>query len=270
MFKRTSIILFALLMIGVVVFDPFTVRPASFTSEGQNLKIGLSRGDFTVFDFPSKKPTTTALLLFGSGDGGWSALEEDIARTFQGQGYEVIGIDYHAYAQSDYDLEILQSDYSAIARKVLARFGDRPPPLIVGGYSMGAAQAIAVAGGPHPPLGLIGLLVIDPLSRGRYGLRASDQMNVLPNGPGTFAVGAFTNSMGSLRVVQWHAEKDLIDSRDWLDSLTARHHLFIFPSTGHFYNTNTGDFLRQLVESVGWIVDPTQAGPEAEKTTAIP
>ena len=89
-----------------------------------------------MLDFPSKKRDTSALLIFASGDGGWGGLEEAIGRAFQNQGYEVIGIDSEAYAESDYDLDILQSDFTALAEAGQAPFGSHPVPLIVGGYSM--------------------------------------------------------------------------------------------------------------------------------------
>lgn len=220
----------------------------------------------TVLDFPAKKPETAALILFASGDGGWGSLEEAICHAFQNQGYEVIGIDSAAYAQTDYDLDVLQSDFSKIARTAQAPFGSHPPPLIVGGYSMGAAQAVAVAGGPHPPQGLAGLLLVDPCSRGRYGLRSSDKMDVLPTGPGTFSIAAFSKTIGSLRVVQWHAGEDSIDSSAWLDSLTGQHKIFTFPDAGHDYDTHRENFIRQLVESAGWILSPALDGAATAKT----
>jgi phosphatidylglycerol lysyltransferase len=248
------------LILGVIVFEMTSV-----SSAGKRLTIQLTRGSFTLYQFPSNKTGTTALLLFASGDGGWGSLEEAIGHAFQDQGYEVIGIDSEVYAQTDYDLNTLQSDFSAIARNAEARFGDHPPPLIVGGYSMGAAQAIAVAGGPHPPPGLIGLLLVDPCSRGRYGLRTADQMDVLPTGPGTFSVDSFAKTMNSLRVVQWHAIDDSIDSRSWLDSLTAQHEEFNFPNAGHDYQTDRDDFLHRLVGSARWILNPTQGGTVTAK-----
>ena len=33
-------------------------------------------------------------------------------------------------------------------------------------------------------------------SRGRYGLRAKDELGVTPTGPGTFALSDFSNAMG--------------------------------------------------------------------------
>jgi hypothetical protein len=249
--------------IGVAIF-----WKATSLSDGKQLTIRLNRGSFTVLDFPSKKRDTSALLIFASGDGGWGGLEEAIGRAFQNQGYEVIGIDSEAYAESDYDLDILQSDFTALAEAGQAHFGSHPVPLIVGGYSMGAAQAIAVAGGPHPPPDLIGALLVDPCSRGRYGLRTSDQMNVLPIGVGTFSVDSFAKKMDTLRVVQWHAANDSIDSRSWLDSLTAQHREFNFPKAGHGYETDRDDFIQRLVNSAGWILNASRDGTAvaAEKT----
>jgi hypothetical protein len=223
-------------------------------SKGLPLTIHLSRCALTVLEFPSKRSTTTALIVFASGDGGWGRLEESICRAFQKQGYEVIGINSVVYAKTDYDADILQKDFATVAQAARAPFGKSPPPLILGGYSMGAAQAIAAAGGPHPPPGVVGLLLIDPLSRGRYGLRSADQLNVLPTGEGTFSVDSFSKSMKSLRIVQWHAEDDSIDSRDWLQDLTAPHESFTFSNTGHAYDFDRGSFIRQLVDSAGWIL----------------
>jgi len=233
-------------------------------SAGKLVSIRLSREVLTVLEFSSKKTQTSAVVLFLSGDGGWSDLEEAMARVFQHHGYEVIGIDSVEYAKTDYNLDILQSDFSKIAQSVLTPFGKNPPPLIVGGYSMGAAQAIAVAGGPHPPSGLVGLLLVDPCSRGRYGLRASDQVNVLPTGPGTFSMEDFAKTMGKLRVVQWHAAADEIDSRAWLDLLTANHETFVFPNAGHDYANNREDFLHRLVQSADWILPSSSNSSQAE------
>lgn len=265
MFKKVTIYVYAVLMVALVAWQIVMVALTPPTSVGKPLTIDLKTGPLTLLVFPSHKPETQAVILFGSGDGGWSDFEESISRAFQDQGFEVVGIDSHAYARVDYDLDTLQSDFTHIARTVLAPFGDHPPTLILGGYSMGAAQAIAAAGGAHPPPGLIGLLVIDPLSRGRYGLRVSDQIDVLPNGPGTFAVDSFSHTLGSLRVVQWHADQDSIDSRRWLDSLTAPHKTYTFPNTGHYYTTARDEFLRRLLESARWIVDPNTSATLTEK-----
>jgi hypothetical protein len=239
-----------------------------FQSGGRAQTIQLSQGPFPVFVFPSRQLTTRAIIIFGSGDGGWNTLEESIGRACQQHGYELIGIDSEAYAKADYDMATLQSNFSIIADKVREPFGKKAPPLILGGYSMGAAQAAAVAGGPNPPKGLVGLLVVDMLDRGRFGLRTSDQLNVLPTGPGTFGLEDFAQTMPHLRVVQWHAEDDTIDSLKWLDSLTAQHEEFTFPGTGHSYEENREEFISKFVNSIGWILKPDVKDPTAAKTAS--
>jgi pimeloyl-ACP methyl ester carboxylesterase len=229
-------------------------------THGKPLIIQLSRGPFQVLEFSPRKPPVLGIVLFASGDGGWSRLEESICHGLQKHGYDVIGIDSTVYARTDYDLARLQADFNKLARTAEAPYQGQTLPLIVGGFSMGAAQAIAVAGGPNPPPGLTGLLVVEPLSRGRYGLRTSDKVNVLPTGPGTFAVADFARTMGNIRVVQWHAELDTIDSRAWLAKLTVPHEEYDFPEAGHSYRHDRDQFVRELVDSTDQLLTPVKTG----------
>ncbi len=264
MLKKVSLGLYAVVLAAIIACVAAQIVAPS-GSVGKPLSIELSRGVFPVRDFqPSKASDVRAIILFGSGDGGWSGFEEAISRALRKHGYEVIGIDSKDYASTDYDLAILQADFTRIAQTAQAPYGNHPPPVILGGWSMGAAQAIAGAGGPNPPPGLVGLLVLDPCSRGRYGLRLSDQSDLLPTGPGTFSMEEFTKTMGNLHVVQWHAAQDSIDSRTWLDSLTAPHKEFDFAKTGHYYNNDRADFLSQLVDSIPWILS---SDPNAVRLT---
>lgn len=232
--------------------------------------VNLRQGPFTIRVYPSRQPITQAIVLFGSGDGGWGSLESTLCRAGRDHGYEMVGIDFEEYAESDYDLETLQDDFTTIAKRAMAPFGDHPPPLIVGGYSMGAAQAVAVVGGPHPPPGLVGLILVDPCSRGRYGLRSLDQLNILPTGPGTFSVESFARTMPKLKVVQWHAEDDSIDSQAWLNSLKVPHREFTFPGTGHEYDTNREKFVQEWIQSIDWILNSSQTAVGTPGTVVRP
>ena len=198
-----------------------------------------------------------ALIIFGSGDSGWGYWEETVSEDLCSHGYEVVGIDSADYASTDYDLATLQADFDQIAEKALAPYGDNPPPLLEGGWSMGAAQAIAIAGGPNPPRNLKGLILASALSRGRYGLRDEDKANILPTGPGTFAVKDFAPSFDRLRVAQWHGAEDTIDSCAWLNDLHAEHREYDLPDAGHTYNECCETFRAQFVESVSWVLGPT-------------
>ena len=140
---------------------------------------------------------------------------------------------------------------------------------------MGAEQAVPMAGGPHPPTGLIGLLLISPGDRGRYGLRDSDRWNVMPTGPGTFALKDFAHSLGKIRVAQWDGNLDLLGSKDWLKSLTTPHKVYDFPWGMHDYNNASDHFLKLLQDSIKWILSPeTNVGgknkPMAEISNLCP
>jgi phosphatidylglycerol lysyltransferase len=254
MLKKASLVLYALALAGLILWIGAQVTGRT-QSLGKPVSVKLTRGTFTVLDFLPKSGKAHAIILFGSGDGGWSYFEEEMCYALQDQDFEIVGINFDAYAQADYNLDILQADMRKIAQQMSAPYGAHPPPLILGGWSMGAAQAIAAAGGPHPPPNLVGVLPIDPCSRGRYGLQLSDRTDVIPTGPGTFGVRDFARTLGKLRVAQWHAEKDSIDSRAWLHFVTAPHHEFDFAQTGHYYDNNRTEFLHQLVVSVQWILD---------------
>jgi phosphatidylglycerol lysyltransferase len=256
MFRKIILALLALALASAT-WQNATASDQPLETENQTT-INLKRDKLTVFEYLPKKNSVSAIILFSSGDGGWNQLEDQVAHNLCAHGFEVIGVDSAAYASSDYDLGTLQTDYGAIAQMAESPFHAHPLPLIVGGYSMGAAQAIAVAGGPHPPPDLVGLFLMDPLSRGRFGLRDADQMNVLPTGIGTFGVADFANNLKNIRIVQWHAANDPIDSRAWLTSLTVPYKEFDLPGAGHNYDVGRDAFLEQLVDSVNWILGPDQ------------
>jgi phosphatidylglycerol lysyltransferase len=230
--------------------------------QATKVRLNLARGPFTVYDFSCAGSRPRAVLIFGSGDGGWGGWENRVSQALRRHGYEVIGMDSAAYASTDYDLPTLQADYRTIAVKFLGGYGHNPPPLLVGGWSMGAAQAIAVAGGPHPPPGLEGLLVASPLSRGRYGLRLSDKLNILPTGPGTFAVDGFAPSLRTLPIVQWHGADDTIDSRAWLKDLKDAHRECDLSDAGHDYDNASELFLHRFLGSVAWLLDQSSESRE--------
>jgi phosphatidylglycerol lysyltransferase len=251
--KGAIFAVYALVFLAFVAWE-FSEIMASYHSAGKVISVNLTRNTFALLDFRPPQGPTSAIIIFASGDGGWSELEENISLTLEHHGYEVIGINSNAYAETDYDLPTLQADYDRIIQKAEERYGSRRTPVILAGWSMGAAQVIAAAGGPHRPRDLAGLLLLDPCSRGRYGLRLLDRTDFLPTGPGTFAVDQFAKAMGTLRVVQWHAAEDSIDSRAWLVSLTAPHEELDFQNTGHYYTNDRANFLAQLIDSIPWIL----------------
>ena len=225
----------------------------------------LKRGDFKVWRYAPVQPEFAAhpkaVIIFGSGDGGFDGWEDRVCKALQADGYDVIGFDCARYAKTDYDLATLQADMAKIVQGAQSNDGNPPPPVILGGWSMGAVQAVAAAGGPLRPAGVTGLLLISLGDRGRYGLRDADRWNVPPTGAGTFALADFSASLGGLRIAQWDGKLDLLSSTKWLDGLTAAHRAFRFEYGLHDYDGASDAFLIELKKSVGWIL--AQPGTES-------
>ena len=96
------------------------------------------------------------LVLFTSGDGGWSPFCADIAAHIAATGITVIGIDAKSYLvkfaspQKPVSAEELTRDYDTIARLSLAQPGiDVKTPLVLAGWSLGADYSVLVASEPE-------------------------------------------------------------------------------------------------------------------------
>ena len=167
---------------------------------------------------------------------------------------DVIGIDSTVYARTDYDLATLQADFAKIAQAAEAPYPGQMLPLIVG-LSMGAARATAVAGGPKPPPGLtaVGGRAAQPgplrPAHRRQDERAADRC--------TFSMADFARMLGNVRVVQWHAELDTVDSR-----LARRPRgpamEYDFPDAGHSYRHDRDHFVREPVDSTDQLLTPVK------------
>ena len=112
-----KLFIFCILAWGAFVVWQLAFSNDLFESSGKVLTVPLTQGPFPVFVFPSKQAQTRAVIIFGSGDGGWSTFEEAIGKACQNRGYELVGIDSEAYAKNDYDLTCLQSNFRTIAEK---------------------------------------------------------------------------------------------------------------------------------------------------------
>lgn len=222
------------------------------------ITVALKRGLFGTYHFaPRKAPR--ALLIFGSGDGGWGRLENRVCTFLEDEAVYVVGIDCNKYAETDYDLATLSADFSAIAKDALTRCKNRDLPIIYGGWSMGAVQALAAAGGEERPRNLVGLILLSMGKRGRFGLRLPERVGLEPEGAGTFAVADFTAQVADLRLVQFEALGDWMNNSDWIKSLKSSHRLFELENSNHDFNGADEAFERDLLEAINWILDPAKS-----------
>ena len=216
----------------------------------------LKRKGFETYHFvPTGTPR--AVILFGSGDGGWGYIENRLCTFLKTNVYYVIGIDCRKYASSDYNAAMLISDFQVIADDGLRRAGNLELPVIYGGWSMGAVQAVAASGSNQRSARLVGLLLLSMGKRGRYGLRLTDKINISPQGDGTFGVADFDSAINNLRVVQFEAVGDWMSNSDWIKTLKFPHRLYKMQNSNHDFNGIDEDFEKQLLDGLNWILNPS-------------
>ncbi len=149
-----------------------------------------------------------------------------------------------------YVLETLASDWAAVAAEFQPT--GNTVPVLYGGWSMGAEQAVPAAAAATPPVR--GLLLLSPGRRGRYGLETTDGMGIPPTGKGTFALADFAAQLAGMRVVQLHGKGDMLDSTTWQEGLWAPHRLFIVPNGWHNFSS-AGDALpKTLNDALEWLL----------------
>ena len=252
-------ILFLLLAALVLCPLPGRAGPLDWTT-GEKIPMQLKRGTFVVLRYPATLPVSSAcpkaLIIFGSGCGGWSYWEENVCHRLQADGCEVLGIDFALYSQADYDQATLEADYQTLVQTNLAPYGEMPVPVILGGWSTGAEQAAVAASGPHPPIGLAGLLLVSPGNEGGYGSYATNYLYLDAPAAKVFFLTDLAPKLSHLRVAQWHASLDPLDSRAWLPLLKTAHREYDFGEAIHDYRGACPAFLNELGESVSWILNP--------------
>jgi phosphatidylglycerol lysyltransferase len=206
--------------------------------------------------------TPRAIMVFGSGDGGWSAWEDSIAHWLVESGVYVVGLDLREYAEKDYNQELLGRDMARLAQEGVARCNGADSPIIYAGWSMGAVQAIAAAASNERPGRLAGVIMLSADDRGRYGLRKGDELGLTPRGAGTFGLEEFTSAVADLRVAQFHGGADFMASTAWIRTLKSKHALYVVPGANHGFDGPDDRFKTWLLLGVNWVLgDETAATP---------
>ena len=225
--------------------------------------ITLTRAPFEIAWYQPAQLPVRGLLVLGSGNGGWSYWETRLARHLAGRGWAVAGIDFALYAATDFNQEILAADFARLVNELKRRSGEpasapdnaKPLPVIYGGWSMGAEQALpAAAVLSARPAGLRGLLLVAPAARGRYGLRTPDKLGITPTGEGSFALADFAPQLKGLRLAQLHAGLDPLDSIDWFKGLQLELRLWKFPRAFHDFNNASDEFLALTDKTIDWLL----------------
>jgi phosphatidylglycerol lysyltransferase len=226
--------------------------------QAPTIAIPLRRGAFPTYHFVPRS-TPKAIIIFGSGDGGWSQIENRVCTFLQQNGFYTVGIDFRKYASTDYDLDVLVSDFTVIAAVAATRAGNPELPVVYAGWSMGAVQAVAASGdldwrSPR----LVGLVLMSMDQRGRYGLRLPEQIGLEPDGEGTCGVADFTAAVANLRVALMSALDDWMNNTDWIKTLKSSHRLYELEHSNHDFNGVDDALQTDLLDGINWVLNSGQ------------
>jgi phosphatidylglycerol lysyltransferase len=253
------------------ILAPATQRAAPAAAETVSAPVLLQRGPFDVrWTLPVNVPVR-GLFVLGSGDGGWSYWETRAAEHLARRGWAVAGVDFARYAETDFTQAILAGDYATLVAELARRAGtargegEPTPPVVYGGWSMGAEHSLpAAAVLKTRPKTLRGLLLVAPGERGRYGLHTADKLGIKPTGPGTFSLADFAGQLGGLRLAQLHAGLDPLDSTDWHHGLNLDLKLWTYPRAFHDFDNASDAFLALVDEALAWVAarqEPREENP---------
>ncbi len=271
----------------VLLFGALPVSSFAEDEDGPlpHVMLALSHGGDAMLRIyePDELPPR-AIFIFGSGDGGWSPWEDAICHWLRDAGVYVVGWDYIRYAtgisreiksgdykpdDSDFTAENIGRDMAAMAEMALERCEDPSVPVIYGGWSSGAVQAMPAAAWKARPKSLKGIMLFGADRRGRYGLRPSDLIGKTPAGPGTFDLSEFNKAMAGLRVVQFHGGADFMASNTWIQTLKSPKALYEIPGANHGFDGPADRFQQILNDGIDWLLGDETKAPEKIKETLL-
>jgi phosphatidylglycerol lysyltransferase len=96
-----------------------------------------------------------------------------------------------------------------------------------------------------------------PGERSRYGISSSDLLGLPATGPDSFALADLAPALHGVRIAQFAAGLDPLDSAAWLDALDPRspHKLIMIPSVPHDMGLAGARFLAELDMAIQWMLD---------------
>ncbi len=239
-------------------------EPGEVTWMGQPDKIismKLARGGFEIHWLPATLAPNTnpkALVIFGSGGGGWTIWEDRICARLQGDGYDVVGVDMWGFAGCEMPWTKVCDDYLNFVKKGQELGGRQGQiPIIYGGWSTGAEEAVAAAAGQRPP-GLVGLLMIAPGNEGYTGHYMKDMIKVnVPEGF-VFTLAGLADKLTGLKVIFCHGQLDVLDSRSWFSSVSVPKKEIDYQKLGHIYGNCCDKFTKSVIRELPWLYEDQQ------------
>ena len=200
------------------------------------------------------------LVLFTSGDGGWSPFCADIAAHIAATGVTVVGIDVKEYLMNfaspkkPVAIDDLARDYDAIARLSLTQRGiDSKSTLTLAGWSLGAGYSVIAASQTEFDVPISKVLVISLPQFGELAWRSTDALIYLthgrPNEKG-FDVQPFLKQLTQTPIVFVTATNDddapFREAQLLFQAAPGAKHFYAVKANGHHFEGGEKEFYQDL------------------------
>ena|GEM_PF-544120 len=200
------------------------------------------------------------LVLFTSGDGGWSPFCADVAAHIAATGNTVVGIDAKTYlttfatSKNPVTADDITRDYDTIARIAVARPGvDSRTPLVLAGWSLGAGYSVLVASQPEFSPRVSRVVAISLPEYGELAWRATDSIIYLTHGTPhekVFDVHQYLRKLNRTPIVFLNATDDdtapLRDARSLYDATAGAKRFYAVKASGHHFEGGEKEFYQDL------------------------
>ena len=210
--------------------------------------------------YQQENATRQPLVLFTSGDGGWSPFCADVAAHIAATGNTVVGIDAKTYlttfasSQKPVTADEITRDYDAIARVAYARPGlDQHAPLILAGWSLGAGYSVLVASQPEFSHPVSRVVAISLPEYGELAWRATDSIIYLTHGTPhekVFDVHQYLKKLDHTPIVFLNATDDdtapLREARSMYDATAGAKRFYAVKASGHHFEGGEKEFYQDL------------------------
>src|SRR5689334_20988766 len=214
--------------------------------------------DFQVYQ--QEHAANQPLVLFTSGDGGWSPFCADIAAHIAASGMTVVGFDAKTYLttfatpQKPVTAEEITRDYDALARTALTQPGvDQKTPMVLAGWSLGAGYSVLVASQPDFSVPLSRVVAISLPEYGELAWRPSDSIIYITHGTPhekTFDVHPFLKKLTHTPIVFLNATEDdtapLRDAKSLYEVTASAKRFYAVKARGHHFEGGEKEFYQDL------------------------
>jgi dienelactone hydrolase len=208
--------------------------------------------------------TPQPLVLFTSGDGGWSPFCADIAAHIASSGKTVVGVDMKEYlvnfasSQKPVSPDQLARDYDDIIKTAVTQPNVDPKARVVlGGWSAGAGYSVLVACDPRLNARVDRVVAISLPIYNELAWKTSDCLIYLTHGTPhekVFDSRQYLTKLSGTPIAIFNATMDdtspFRESQKLFAVATGPKHFYAIKATGHHFEGGESDFYRALDEEL--------------------